>query len=143
MHKIKTARNFCLGLATLSLLCGCTNAAKLGDGTLRKASFGRVQATPFMDFVNTEACRDSLTQAIGFTHKTQTVTRGVQIVQVFECEADRVIAHVTLKNLNAYTMQCIARTEEGEFAAIVEPYGFARFDYAFRQSSSHACAEIG
>ena len=143
MRKMKTTRTFFLGLAALSVLGGCTNAAKLGDSTLRKASFGRVQATPFMDFVNTETCRDSLTQAIGFTHQTQTVTHGVQIVQAFECEADLVIAHVTLKNLNAYTMQCIARTEEGEFAAVVEPYGFARLDYAFRQSSSHACAVVG
>lgn len=143
MRKIKTTPTFFLGLVTLSLLSGCTNAAKIGDSTLRKASFGQVKATPFMDFINTEECRDSLTQAIGFTHKTQTVTHGVQIVQEFECDADRVIANVTLKNLNAYTMQCIARTEEGEFAAIVEPYGFARFDYAFRQSSSHACAVVG
>lgn len=140
---MKSNLSIVTGLAALSLLTGCTNAAQFGDNTLRKASFGRVQATPFMDFVNTEQCRDSLTQAIGFTHQTQTVTDGVQIVQAFECEADQVIAHVTLKNLNAYTMQCIARTEDGEYAAIVEPYGFARFDYVFRHSSSHACAVAG
>lgn len=126
----------------LSMAMGCTNAAQFGDGAIRKASFGRVQATPFMDFVNTEQCRESLTQAVGFTHQTQTVTEGVQIVQSFECDADRMIAHVTLKNLNAYTMQCIARTEEGEFAAVVEPFGFASFDYTFRHSSSHACAMV-
>lgn len=126
----------------LGMAMGCTNAAQFGDGAIRKASFGRVQATPFMDFVNTEQCRESLTQAVGFTHQTQTVTEGVQIVQSFECDADRMIAHVTLKNLNAYTMQCIARTEEGEFAAVVEPFGFARFDYTFRHSSSHACAMV-
>ncbi|MEM7330006.1 MAG: hypothetical protein AAF437_14790 [Pseudomonadota bacterium] len=124
-------------------LAACTSAAKFGDTAIRTGSLGRVQATPFMDFVNTEQCRDTLTQAIGFTHQTQTVTNGVQIVQSFQCDADHIVARVSLKNLNAYTMQCVTRTEDGEHASVVEPFGFARFEYAFQQSSSHACAITG
>ena len=140
---MRSAKLFWVSLAVTGLVSGCISAAQFGDDSLRKGSFGRIQATPFMDFVNTEQCRDSLTQAIGFTHQTRSVTNGVQIVQAFECQADHIRANVTLKNLNAYSMQCITRTEDGEYASIVEPLGFARFDYAFQQSSSHACASIG
>ena len=129
--------------ASIFVTSSCTGAARFGDDAIRKTSFGRIQATPFMDFVNTEECRSALTQAIGFTHQTQTVTNGVQVVQSFECDADEVIARVTLKNLNAYSMQCVTRTEDGEHASVVEPFGFARLEYAFHHSSSHACASIG
>ncbi|MEM9178715.1 MAG: hypothetical protein AAGA89_03350 [Pseudomonadota bacterium] len=124
-------------------LTACAGAAQFGDDALRTTSLGRIQATPFMDFVHTEQCRDTLTQAIGFTHQTQTVTNGVQIVQSFQCDAENIVARVSLKNLNAYAMQCVTRTEDGEHASVVEPFGFARFEYAFQQSSSHACASLG
>ncbi|MEL7109179.1 MAG: hypothetical protein AAGJ68_08650 [Pseudomonadota bacterium] len=130
-------------LALLTLTASCAGAAQFGDDAIRKTSFGRIQATPFMDFVNTETCRDSLTQAIGFTHQTQTVTNGVQVVQSFECRSEEIVARVTLKNLNAFSMQCVTRTEDGEHASVVEPFGFARLEYAFHHSSSHACASIG
>ncbi|MEM6555936.1 MAG: hypothetical protein AAF642_08685 [Pseudomonadota bacterium] len=130
------------GLAIMGLTA-CVGAAQFGDDALRTTSLGRIQATPFMDFVDTEQCRETLTQAIGFTHQTQTVTNGVQIVQSFQCSADNIVARVSLKNLNPYTMQCVTRTEDGEHASVVEPFGFARFEYGFQQSSSHACATIG
>ena len=130
-------------LASLIFASSCASAAQFGDDAIRKTSFGRIQATPFMDYVNTEDCRNSLTQAIGFTHQTQTVINGVQVVQSFECRSDEVIARVTLKNLNAFSMQCVTRTEDGEHASVVEPFGFARLEYAFQHSSSHACASIG
>ncbi|MEL6826123.1 MAG: hypothetical protein AAFN91_07750 [Pseudomonadota bacterium] len=130
------------GLAIMGLTA-CVGAAQFGDDALRTTSLGRIQATPFMDFVDTEQCRETLTQAIGFTHQTQTVTNGVQIVQSFQCIEDNIVARVSLKNLNPYTMQCVTRTEDGEHASVVEPFGFARFEYGFQQSSSHACATIG
>lgn len=132
-----------LSVCAIAVLPGCIGAAKFGDDALRTTSLGRVQATPFMDFVHTEQCRETLTRAIGFTHETRTVTNGVQIVQSFQCNADNIVARVSLKNLNPYTMQCVTRTEDGEHASVVEPFGFARLEYAFRQSSSHACATVG
>ena len=132
-----------LTVSALTALTACVGAAQFGDKALRTTSLGRIEATPFMDFVHTEQCRETLTQAIGFTHQTQTVTNGVQIVQSFQCSADDIIARVSLKNLNPYTMQCVTRTEDGERAAVVEPFGFARFEYAFQQSSSHACVMLG
>lgn len=140
MTSIRTSLSSIIGLAGLT---ACVGAAQFGDDTLRTTSLGRIQATPFMDFVHTEQCRETLTQAIGFTHQTQTVANGVQIVQSFQCNAADIVARVSLKNLNPYTMQCVTRTEDGEHASVVEPFGFARFEYAFQQSSSHACATIG
>lgn len=128
---------------SLGLISACAGSAQFGDDAIRKASLGRIQVTPFMDHVNTEQCRAALTQAIGFTHKTHAVTNGVQIVQSFQCDSDQIIAQVSLKNLNSYTMQCVTRTEDGEHASVVEPFGFARFNYAFHHSSSHACATLG
>jgi len=128
---------------SVGLIGACESSARLGDTALRKASLGRIQATPFTNFVDEEQCRESLTQVIGFTHKTHSVTNGVQIVQAFQCRADRIVARVSLKNLNNYAMQCVTRTEYGEHASVVEPFGFARFDYDFHQSSSHACASLG
>lgn len=133
----------CLSALAIAGLSACAGAAKFGDDALRTTSLGRVQATPFMDFVHTEQCRETLTQAIGFTHETRTVTNGVQIVQSFQCNADNIVAQVSLKNLNPYTMQCVTRTEDGEHASVVEPFGFARLEYAFQKSSSHACATVG
>lgn len=140
---MKSKRAGLLSIFASLVLTACVGAAQFGDQAIRTTSLGRVQATPFMDFVHTEQCRDTLTQAIGFTHQTQTVTEGVQIVQSFQCDADSIIARVSLKNLNPYTMQCVTRTESGEHASVVEPFGFARFEYAFQHSSSHACATIG
>ncbi|MEL7031222.1 MAG: hypothetical protein AAGL97_10620 [Pseudomonadota bacterium] len=133
----------CLSVLAFVGAAACAGAAKFGDDALRTTSLGRVQATPFMDFVHTEQCRETLTQAIGFTHETRTVTNGVQIVQSFQCNADNIVARVSLKNLNPHAMQCVTRTEDGEHASVVEPFGFARLEYAFQQSSSHACATVG
>lgn len=130
-------------LFSIGLFSGCTSAAQFGDGAIRTSTLGRIQATPFMDVVDTEACRKSLTQSIGFTHKTQSVSNGVHVTQAYRCDADRVLASVSLKNMNAYPMQCVARTEDAEHGSVVEPYGFARFDYAFRTATSHSCVTIG
>ena len=128
---------------SIGLLSSCASAAQFGDGAIRTSTLGRVQATPFMDLVDTQACRDALTQSIGFTHKTQSVTNGVHITQAYRCDADRVLASVSLKNLNPHPMKCVARTEEFEHGSVVEPYGFARFEYAFRTATSHNCVTIG
>lgn len=135
-------RSSLIAFVSIGILGGCASAAQFGDGAIRATTLGRIQATPFMDFVDTEACRETLTQTIGFTHETQSVTNGVHITQAFQCDADRVLASVSLKNLNPYPMHCVARTEAAEHGSIVEPYGFARFEYAFRSSTSHSCRVI-
>ena len=128
---------------SIGVLASCTSAAQFGDGAIRTSTLGRIQATPFMDVVDTEACRKALTQTIGFPHKTQSVTNGVHVTQAYRCDADRVLASVSLKNLNPYPMKCVARTEDAQHGSVVEPYGFARFEYAFRTATSHNCVTIG
>jgi len=132
-----------IALISIGFLSSCASAAQLGDSAIRASTLGQVQATPFMDLVDTEACRESLTRTIGFTHRTQSVSNGVHVTQAFQCDGDRVLASVSLKNLNPYPVQCVARTEDSEHGSVVEPYGFARFDYAFRDASSYSCAMIG
>jgi len=96
-----------------------------------------------MDFVDTESCREALTQTIGFTHQTQSVTNGVHVTQAFQCDANQVRASVSLKNLNPYPMQCVTRTEDAEHGAVVEAYGFARFEYGFQDATSYTCLTVG
>ena len=135
-------RSSLIVLISLGFLGSCASAAHFGDSAIRTTTLGRIQATPFMDFIDTETCRETLTQTIGFTHQTQSVTNGVHVTQAFQCDADHVLASVSLKNLNPYPMHCVARTEGAEHGSVVEPYGFARFEYAFRNSTSHSCRVI-
>lgn len=130
-------------LAMASLLASCASAAQLGDDAIRVSSFGRVQATPFTDVIKQEECRETLLRAVGFTHQSLAITEGVQIKQAYHCEAERIVARVNLKNLTGAPMQCVARTEDAEFAARVGPYGLASFEYSFVHGANHTCFELG
>jgi len=138
----RTTSSFSL-LTLAGILAGCSSAAQFGDDAIRVSSFGRVQATPFMDVVNEEACRENLLRAVGFTHQTMAVTDGVQVSQTYQCHAERIVAQVNLKNLTGVPMQCVAQTEESEFGANVGPYGFASFEYSFVRGTNHSCFELG
>lgn len=139
MHRSQT---LLVAAVSAGFLASCASAAQFGDTAIRTSSLGRIQSTPFMDNVQAKQCQDTLTRTIGFTHRTQNVTNGVHITQDYRCDADRVIAHVSLKNLNPYAMQCVARTEDAEHGSLIEPFGFARFEYAFHFSTSHSCAMV-
>lgn len=130
-------------LVMAGFLASCTSAAQLGDDAIRVSSFGRVQATPFMDVIKQEECRETLLRAVGFTHQSLGVTEGVQIKQVYHCEAERIVARVNLKNLTGAPMQCVAQTEDAEFAAQVGPYGLAAFEYSFARGAHYSCFELG
>lgn len=129
------------GLST-SLLAGCATSARIGDDVLRKSSFGRVQATPFSDMIAADECRDSLTRTLGFKHQTLSVSNGVQVTQDYRCEAETVIATVSLRNRNRHPVVCIAQTDKGEHSAYVGASGVAHFEYAYRHSASHKCFQV-
>ena len=140
------ARIFQTSLAVLLLvgpLASCTSAARLTDEALRTGSFGRIQATPFMDVIHEQNCRETLLRTVGFTKQTLAVTEGVQVSQVYHCRAERIVAKVNLKNLTGAEMQCVARTEDSETGARIGPYGVANFEYSFARGASHSCFNIG
>lgn len=139
-------KQYGLGVLTLATVFGlgaCENAAHLGDVAVHRATLGHIDTTFFKDFYRQDRCEESLTRSLGFTHQTQGVVDGVHVIQTFDCRGDRIVAQVSMKNLNPYPMECFAQTEEGQFGSVVGPNGFARMEYSFTYSSSHSCSHIG
>ena len=130
-----------IGLVALALP-GCEPAAGLGDEALNRASFNRIQATPFMDQVDAKARRASLDQAFGFPRSSLSVESGVQVTQAYSCDGSRVIANVSLKNLTAYPKYCAAFTEIQETGTDVGPHGVTMFEYDFAETRSFSCFDI-
>lgn len=125
--------------AALLGLASCTTAATLGDEAIRKATFERVQATPFNDALSVDTCRKSLTASFGFRHESLEVINGVQISQTYKCRGPRILAEVNLKNRNPYPMYCAALSDGTETGAWVGPNGLAFYEYAFVNGVSQDC----
>ena len=123
-------------------LASCSTAAQLTDDAIQRASFGRIDATPFTDIIEVEKCRDRLARAVGFTHQSTAVMNGVHVTQVYHCKAERVVSRVNLKNLNGHPMQCVAQTEDQQVGAQMGPYGVAHFEYSYAEHASQTCFSI-
>lgn len=130
-------------LAGLSLIAACETASSLGDEAIRTASFGRVQATPFTDAVETRDCRESLSDTLGFTRETRAMKNGVFVVQAFDCEADRVVAKVSLTNYTSDPMYCFAQTEDAISGVRLAPNATGFFEYSYRRSADQDCELTG
>ncbi|MEL6859725.1 MAG: hypothetical protein AAFO74_15155 [Pseudomonadota bacterium] len=130
-----------LGLGVILILSGCNSAAQLSEHALQRASFGRINATPFTDLLEGEKCRDRLEHAVGFTQQSIAVKNGVQVTQDYHCKAERIVSRVNLKNLNGHAMHCMAQTEDNEVGVTVGPYGMAHFEYSFAERASQMCFE--
>ncbi len=134
--------NKCVALASLVAafaLVSCETAAVMGDDALRKVSYGRIQATPFMDARETKECRTALVQALGFPKESRGMKNGVMVVQSFDCKAERIVARVSLTNHNATPMFCFAETEEALEGVRVAPNGVSYFEYSYAQSAYQDC----
>lgn len=140
---LKATMNGLIAIALAGAMGGCATAAKLGDDAIREGSFGRIQATPFMDVVNERSCKTALDHAMGFSKQSLAVVNGVQVKQAYHCEAERVVARVSLKNLTATPMQCVADTDLAQSGVRVGPYGVAQYEYAYVQVASHTCFGLG
>ena len=117
--------------AGLSFFSACTTAASAGDGAIRMASFGRVQATPFTDTLDTRDCREALDATYGFSRESRGMKSGVFVVQTYDCEADRVVARVSLNNYTEHAMSCFAETDTGRHGATMAPGAPGFFEYSF------------
>jgi len=56
---------------------------------------------------------------------------GVFIVQTYDCEADRVVARVSLKNYSERPMSCFAETDTGRHDVTMAPGSLGFFEYSF------------
>lgn len=120
-------------------LTGCETAGGLGDDAIRLATYGRVQATPFADVQETKACRESLSQSLGFPRESRAMKNGVLVVQSYDCKADRIIATVSLTNRSSEPMFCFAETEDTVAGVHVAPGGISRFEYSYTESAYQNC----
>jgi len=120
-------------------LASCESVAVMGDDALRKVSYGRIQATPFMDARETKECRTALVQALGFPKESRAMKNGVMVVQSFDCKAERIVAKVSLTNHNATPMFCFAETEDAIEGVRVAPKGVSYFEYSYAQSAYQDC----
>lgn len=125
-----------------SVLAGCTTAASVSEDALRRATFNRIQATPFTDRIDAKACRQSLDQAYGFPRKSLAIKEGVQVSQAYSCKGQEIIAKVSLKNLNPHPMYCAAFTETDEIGVWVGPSGISVFEYSFADAVSYDCFKV-
>lgn len=149
MKEMKVARSvpaipvptlsICFGLITLS---ACSTAASVGDETLRRASLGRIQASPFTDIVETQNCRDTLDAAYGFTRESRAMKNGVFVVQTYDCQANRIVASVSLNNYTADPVYCFAETEDGIDGVSVAPKAIGYFEYSYTVQAYQACETI-
>jgi len=126
--RFAVALKLCAGL---SLLSACATAASTGDDAIRIASFGRIQATPFTDTLETRDCREALDATYGFSRESRGMKNGVFIVQTYDCEADRVVARVSLKNYSERPMSCFAETDTGRHDVTMAPGSLGFFEYSF------------
>ena len=127
-------------LFSLFALLGGESAANLGDEALRRGSFDRITATPFTTFVDTQNCKETLTPTFGIQHGHLEVQNGVQVEQSFTCEGAKIVAKVSLKNLNPDPMYCFTVADNREVGAWVGPGGLAFYEYAFQFDASHFCS---
>ncbi|MEL6414743.1 MAG: hypothetical protein AAFQ15_07375 [Pseudomonadota bacterium] len=129
----------CLAVAMGCFLSGCATAASLSEDAVRRASFNRIQATPFTDRLDTNECQVALDQMFGFPRSSLDVKRGVRVSQAYSCEGSVVISKVSLKNLNDHPMYCGAMTESSQVGTWVGPLGVAFFEYTFTESRNYDC----
>lgn len=127
------------GAAMMMTLSACETAAEFGDDALRVGSRGHIQATPFMDAIHAKSCRDSLTETLGFPKQSRAMKNGVMVVQNFDCEAERVIAKVSLTNRSDAPMYCFAETETNISGVYLPPMGVGFFEYSFTDSAWQDC----
>lgn len=120
-------------------LTGCETASEMGDDALRTLSNGRIQATPFMDARDKKECREALVQALGFPKESRAMKNGVMVVQTFDCEAERIVAKVSLTNHNQAPMFCFAETEDALAGVRVAPQAVSYFEYSYTQSAYQDC----
>lgn len=128
--------------AGLSLLSACATAASTGDGAIRIASFGRIQATPFTDTLDTRDCREALDATYGFARESRDMKNGVFIVQTYDCAADRVVARVSLNNYTEHPMSCFAATDTGRQGVTMAPGSPGFFEYSFAGQVYVDCAPV-
>lgn len=133
----------CLLTGTLAMVVvGCETTASFGDEALNRASFNRIQATPFTNRLDAKDCRASLDQAFGFPRASLDVKNGVKVSQAYTCEGKTIVAKVNLNNLNAHPMYCAAFTDDTETGAWIGPQGVAFFEYKFLDSRTYDCFEV-
>lgn len=141
LHRtIRTIATLALG-ASCALQCACTTAATVGDETIRMASLGRVQATPFTDTLETRDCRQSLDATYGFARESRAMKNGVFVVQTYDCKADHVIARVSLNNYTEYPMRCFAETETGEQGVTIAAESAGSFEYSYADQVYMNCRQ--
>lgn len=140
---LRHSRSILNTMGTLGFSCvilsACATAASTGDDVIRKASFGRIGATPFTDRVQTQDCRAALDAAYGFTRESRTMKNGVFVVQAFDCKADQIVAEVSLSNYTANPMHCYAETESGISGVTVAPKAAAFFEYSHAGQAYQDC----
>ena len=135
---LPTACSFLVALC----LPACESAAGLGDDAIRFASYGRVQATPFMDAQNKKTCQAALKQALGFPKEARAMKNGVMVVQSFQCEAERIVAKVSLNNHSTKPMYCFAETEDTVEGVRIAPMSMGYFEYSYAESAYQDCQQV-
>ena len=135
-------RDFAMySLVTLAV-CSCATAASTGDDVIRKASFGRIQATPFVDHLQAKDCRSSLESTYGFTRESRAMKNGVFVVETFDCKADLVVVGVSLSNYTTGPMRCYAETDKGTAEVTIAPKGAGFFEYAYSTEAFQTCESL-
>jgi len=137
---IRTMATLALGISFVSL-SACATAARMGDETIRMASLGRIQATPFADTVETRDCRQALDATYGFPRESRSMMNGVFVVQTYDCKADHVIARVSLNNYTKLPMSCFAETEAGKHGATIAAGSAGFFDYSYTDQVYLDCTQ--
>ena len=127
----------------IALLGACATAASAGDEAIRKASFGRVQATPFSDTLATKDCREALTSTYGFPRESRSMKNGVFVVQTFDCKANTIVARVSLNNYSKQAMACFAQTEGGRRGTIIAAGAAGSFEYSYADQVYLDCEQAG
>lgn len=131
---LRLRRSIQNAMSTLGFSCvmlgACATAASTGDDVIRKASFGRIVATPFTDRIQAQDCRAALDAAYGFTRESRSMKNGVFVVQAFDCNADRIVVEVSMNNYTADPMHCYAETDRGVSGVTIAPKAAGFFEYA-------------
>jgi hypothetical protein len=136
-------KRFLTGLTGVVLISACATAAKVSDTAIQKASWNRIQATPFSDMVSESECREQLPQIFGIHRESLEVQAGVRVAQTYECKGPNIVATVNLKNLNAHAVYCATFADNIETGAWVGPQGRAVYTYKYKYDSSLQCGSFG
>lgn len=142
MGHVRTLSAVSFGSASL-LLSACATAASAGDNVIRKASFGRVQATPLSDTLATKDCREALTSTYGFPRESRGMKNGVFVVQTFDCKANKIVARVSLNNYTKQAMSCFAETESGRQDMTLAAGAAGSFEYSYADQVYLDCEQAG